>query len=168
MIQSEGKGEAVSFECDVSEEYHCARVVEAAMVNFGRLDILINMVGVHGTQGTAPDVDIKAWKEDMDTNVTSMVMMAKYAIPQMMKNKPAHGGIRGSIVNMGSVAGLQGGTPSLLYPTSKGTVINLTRAMAAHHAKDGIRVNCVCPGLFFLIHSPTFLSPNRKTTRTAA
>ena len=73
-----------------------------------------------------------------------MVLMAKYAIPAMAKND---GEIKGSIVNMGSVAGLKGGTPHLLYPTAKGAVVNMTRAMAAHHAKDGIRVNCVCPGV---------------------
>ena len=54
--------------------------------------------------------------------------------------------MRGSIVNIGSVAGLRGGTPSLLYPTSKGAVVNMTRAMAAQHGGEGIRVNCVCPG----------------------
>jgi NAD(P)-dependent dehydrogenase (short-subunit alcohol dehydrogenase family) len=50
---------------------------------------------------------------------------------------------------MASVAGLKGGTPHLLYPTSKGAVVNMTRAMAAHHAKDGVRVNCVCPGMVY-------------------
>ncbi len=61
----------------------------------------------------------------MRVNVTSMVIMAKYAIPEMLKV----GG--GAIVNLASVAGLTGGHPSLLYPTSKGAVVNLTRAMAA-------------------------------------
>ncbi|CRK20592.1 hypothetical protein BN1723_000405 [Verticillium longisporum] len=56
---------------------------------------------------------------------------------------------KGAIINMGSVAGLKGGTPHLLYPTSKGAIVNMTRAMAAHHAKDGIRVNCVCPGMLY-------------------
>ena len=52
----------------------------------------------------------------------------------------------GAIVNIASVAGLRGGTLNLLYPTSKGAVVNMTRAMAVHHARDNIRVNCVCPG----------------------
>jgi NAD(P)-dependent dehydrogenase (short-subunit alcohol dehydrogenase family) len=76
--------------------------------------------------------------------VTSMVQMVKYCIPAMQRND---GEMKGSIINMGSVAGLKGGTPHLLYPTSKGAVVNMTRAMAAHHAPDGIRVNCVCPGV---------------------
>lgn len=56
---------------------------------------------------------------------------------------------RGSIVNMASVAGIRGGNPHLLYPTSKGAIVNMTRAMAHHHAKEGIRINCVCPGMVY-------------------
>ncbi|HEY3029120.1 MAG TPA: SDR family NAD(P)-dependent oxidoreductase, partial [Bradyrhizobium sp.] len=66
-----------------------------------------------------------------------MMLMAKYAIPEMIRG----GG--GSIINLSSVAGLSGGHPSLLYPTSKGAIVSLTRAMAAHHGRDGIRVNCI-------------------------
>lgn len=54
---------------------------------------------------------------------------------------------RGPLSNMGSIAGLKGGTPHLLYPMSEGAVVNMTRAMPAHHASQGIRVNCVCPGV---------------------
>ena len=79
----------------------------------------------------------------MRINVTSMVMMAKHAIPPMV----AAGG--GAIVNISSVSGLLGGHPSLLYPTSKTAVIGLTRSMAAHHALQGIRVNCICPGTVY-------------------
>ncbi|KAL7003854.1 hypothetical protein EMMF5_006616, partial [Cystobasidiomycetes sp. EMM_F5] len=63
-----------------------------------------------------------------------MVMMARYAIPEMRKNG------RGAIVNMSSVSGLLGGNPSLLYPTSKGAIIQMTRAMAAQHGPENIRV----------------------------
>jgi NAD(P)-dependent dehydrogenase (short-subunit alcohol dehydrogenase family) len=79
----------------------------------------------------------------MRINVASMMLMAKYAIPEMMKS----GG--GSIINLTSIAGLRGGHPSLLYPTSKSAVIGLTRAMAAHHGRDGIRVNCIAPGTVY-------------------
>ena len=87
---------------------------------------------------------MEAWAKGLEINVSSMVQMTKYCIPAMQKNE---GETKGSIVNMGSVAGLKGGTPHLLYPTSKGAVVNMTREMAAHHATDGIRVNCVCPGV---------------------
>ncbi len=144
MIQSEGKGAAIAMSGDVTKNEDCQKIVQAAISTYGRLDILVNNVGVIGPRGTAEDVDMEEWTKGMEVNVSSMVKMAKYSIPEMKKNE---GQWRGSIVNLGSVAGIKGGTPNLLYPTSKGAVVNLTRAMAAHHAKDAIRVNCVCPGM---------------------
>jgi NAD(P)-dependent dehydrogenase (short-subunit alcohol dehydrogenase family) len=138
------KAKAVPLKSDVTKAVDCEAAVEMALKEFGRLDILVNNVGIGGAAGTAVDVDMDAWARGLEINVSSMVQMAKYCIPAMAKNE---GEIRGSIVNMGSVAGLKGGTPHLLYPTSKGAVVNMTRAMAAHHAPDGIRVNCVCPGV---------------------
>lgn len=137
-------GRAIACTGNVTKAADCESVVERALKEFGRLDILINNVGIGGAAGTAVDVDMDAWAIGLEINVSSMVQMAKYCIPAMVKNE---GELKGNIVNMGSVAGLKGGTPHLLYPTSKGAVVNMTRAMAAHHAADGIRVNCVCPGV---------------------
>lgn len=141
-------GDAIAVQGDVTSEADCKRIVETTLERFGRLDILFNCVGVGGASGTAVDVDIGEWAKGMEVNVGSMVLMCKYAIPAMLKNE-RHLGIRGSIVNMASVAGLRGGTPHLLYPTSKGAVVNMTRAMAAHHAADGVRVNAVAPGMVY-------------------
>lgn len=146
-----GRGKAVSRCADVTSADDCAAVVQFAMDEFGRLDILVNNVGVTGPGGTALDTDLEQWAPAFEVNVASMVKMAKFAIPAMMKNEGKEN--RGVIINMGSIAGLKGGTPDLLYPTSKGAVFNMTRAMAAHHARDGIRVNCVCPGV------SSFISP---------
>lgn len=140
------RGRALAFRADVTLENDCQAAVRYAMDHFGRLDILINNVGIGGAAGTAVDVDMVQWAKSMEINVASMVQMAKYSIPQMARNA---GEIKGSIVNMGSVAGLKGGTPHLLYPTAKGAIVNMTRAMAAHHSPEGIRVNCVCPGVSF-------------------
>ncbi|EXJ53710.1 uncharacterized protein A1O5_13066 [Cladophialophora psammophila CBS 110553] len=152
MIRENGSsafpGSVRAFQADVTDEAQCRGVVQAAMDSFGRLDILFNCVGVGGAAGTAVEVDMAAWARSMEINVSSMVMMAKYAIPAMVRNDNDWG-YRGSIINMGSVAGIRGGTPHLLYPTSKGAVVNMTRAMAAHHAPQGIRVNCVCPGMVY-------------------
>jgi NAD(P)-dependent dehydrogenase (short-subunit alcohol dehydrogenase family) len=145
MIEKDGKGVAIAALADVTKEEDCRRVAEMALEKYGRVDILVNNVGVSGPKGTAVEVDMAEWAKGMEINVASMVMMAKCAIPAMLKNE-SDGYWKGSIVNLGSVAGLTGGTPNLLYPTTKGAVINMTRAMAAHHGKDGIRVNCVCPG----------------------
>lgn len=79
-----------------------------------------------------------------------MVLTSRHAIPAMRKSPRSGGGGGGcAIVNMSSVSGMAGGNPSLLYATSKGAIIQMTRAMAVHHGKEGIRVNCVAPGMVY-------------------
>lgn len=142
MIEAEG-GEAITVKADVTDAAACERAVKVAVARFGRLDILVNNVGIGGPVGDATQVDLEAWDRGLRINVTSMMLMARFAVPEMARRKA------GAIVNIASVAGLRGGTPNLLYPVSKGAVVNMTRAMAAHHAADGIRVNCVCPGMLY-------------------
>jgi NAD(P)-dependent dehydrogenase (short-subunit alcohol dehydrogenase family) len=142
MIRDEG-GACLIFQADVTVPEQCAAAVAETVETWGRLDGLVNNVGVGGPPGNAVEVDIAAWDRALRINVTSMMLMAKYAIPEMHKLGA------GAIVNIASVAGLRGGHPSLLYPTSKGAVIQLTRAMAAHHGREGIRVNCIAPGMVY-------------------
>ena len=139
MIAEEGHDSLVVL-ADVTKSADCARIVDQTVERFGHLDTLVNNVGISGPPGTAVEVDEDAWDRAMRVNVTSMMLMAKHAIPQMVRA----GG--GAIVNIASYAGLFGGHPALLYPTTKGAVVNLTRAMAAHHAEQGIRVNAIAPG----------------------
>jgi len=142
MIESEG-GTALVTTADVTDSEACRAAVGAVVEAWGRLDILVNNVGVGGPPGTAVEVDPEEWDRAMRVNVASMMLMAKHAIPELLKQ----GG--GAIVNLASVAGLQGGHPTLLYPTTKAAVIGLTRAMAAHHGPDGIRVNAIAPGMVY-------------------
>lgn len=100
-------------------------------------------MGTGGAQGTVDNVNIDEFNRDFHYNVTSMVQMARYAVPEMRK----HG--KGAIVNMSSVCGMTGGSPSVFYGTSKGAIIQMTRAMAGNHGRDGIRINCVCPGMAY-------------------
>lgn len=158
MIVAEG-GDALAIAADVTRSADCAAIVAAGEARWGRTDILVNNVGVSGPPGTAEEVDPEAWAQGLLVNVTSMMLMAKHAIPAMRRQ----GG--GAIVNLGSVAGLSGGHPALLYPTSKGAVVNMTRAMAVHHAKDGIRVNCVCPGM---VYTPMVQAGGMSAERRAA
>lgn len=160
--QSKGSGMAIAVQANVTDSESCRSVFDSTVSKFGRLDILVNNVGIAGATGTAEEVDMEQWARGLEINVSSMVLMSKFAVPLMRQNEAE---VRGSIVHMGSVAGLKGGTPHLLYPTSKGAIVNMTRAMAAHHSKDGIRVNCVCPGVR-LIDTPSIL--DRQDTNIGA
>jgi NAD(P)-dependent dehydrogenase (short-subunit alcohol dehydrogenase family) len=142
LIAAEG-GTSLVIPCDVAVEEEASAAIRRTVAEWGRLDVLVNNVGIAGPPGSAVEVDIAEWDRALRVNVTSMVIMAKHAIPEMIRS----GG--GSIVNLSSVAGLTGGHPSLLYPTSKGAIVNLTRAMAAHHGRDGVRVNAVAPGMVY-------------------
>lgn len=77
MIEKDGFGKAVAIRADVTNEGECRKCVEFAVEKFGRLDILVNVVGVGGALGTAKDVDMTEWAKSMEINVASMVMMAK-------------------------------------------------------------------------------------------
>jgi len=100
---------------------------------------------VLGAGGSALEADLDDWDRVMAVNVKSMLQMARACLPAMIRQG------RGSIVNVSSIAGLEGGHPNLAYATSKGAVVQLTRALAADHGRDGVRVNCIAPGL---VHTP--------------
>jgi NAD(P)-dependent dehydrogenase (short-subunit alcohol dehydrogenase family) len=160
MIRDEG-GTCLVQKADVTDAAQCQAAVRAAVGTWGRVDALVNNVGVGGPVGNAVDIDLAAFDHAMRINVTSMVAMAKYVIPEMRKLGA------GAIVNIASVAGLRGGHPSLLYPTSKGAVVQLTRAMAAHHGREGIRVNCIAPGMVYtpMVYSRGMTPEQREARR---
>ena len=137
MIQEVG-GEAVAHEADVMASADCRALVELALDQFGRLDLLDNNVGI-GSRGSVVDESEENWRRVMQVNVDSMFLTAKHAIPAMLRG----GG--GAIVNVSSISALR---PRGLttYSVSKGAVIALTRAMAVDHGRENIRVNCVAPG----------------------
>ncbi|OJJ61882.1 hypothetical protein ASPSYDRAFT_75877 [Aspergillus sydowii CBS 593.65] len=142
MIDEDG-GISEVVQADVTDEESCRNAVAKAVEIFGTVHILVNIVGVGGAMGDVTKLDLAAWERDFKINVTSMVLMSRHVVPEMRKNG------RGAIVNMSSVSGLLGGNPSLLYPTTKGAIVQMTRAMAAQHGPENIRVNCVCPGMVF-------------------
>jgi NAD(P)-dependent dehydrogenase (short-subunit alcohol dehydrogenase family) len=104
-----------------------------------RVDVLVNNVGIAGPGGDAVQLDTSKWDRAMAVNVTSVMLVSRYVIPLMRPEG-------GSIVNVSSGAGVRAGHPALLYPTTKAAVLHMSRAMAAHHGAEGIRVNCVAPG----------------------
>jgi NAD(P)-dependent dehydrogenase (short-subunit alcohol dehydrogenase family) len=136
---AEEHGEAEPFAADVTSEAACRAMVERALERWGRLDILVNNVGI-GIAKRITEVTLEEWELQMRVNVTSMVLASKHAIPAMVATA---GG--GSIVNVSSIAS-QRGRGLAPYAASKGAVEALTRAMAADHGRDGIRVNAIAPG----------------------
>ncbi|MDM0022232.1 SDR family NAD(P)-dependent oxidoreductase [Variovorax saccharolyticus] len=142
MIREE-RGDCIVIEADVSSEEACRSAVQDTASAWNRLDILVNNVGTSRVPGNAVDLDVDAWDRGLRLNVTSMMFMARHAIPVMK----ASGG--GSIINISSITAFQGGHPNLFYPTSKGAILNMTRTMAGNHGADGIRVNCIAPGFVY-------------------
>ena len=161
MIKGEG-GEASVMEANVINAEDCRQMAEAAMDLYGRLDVLDNNVGI-SRRGTVLDVSEEDWDFVMGVNVKSIMLCSKYAIPKMIQS-----GNGGSIINISSIAGLRAHS-STPYSTSKAAVQGLTMTMAADHGPDGIRVNCIAPGL---IYSPMVASRMdtdlREIRKTAA
>jgi NAD(P)-dependent dehydrogenase (short-subunit alcohol dehydrogenase family) len=132
-------GQALFLECDVRFADHCRRAVEETLKAFGRLDVLFNNAGVYYPH-TALDCTEEEWDLQIDINLKGAFLMSKYALPGMI----AQG--RGVIINNSSGWGLVGGDAAVAYCASKGGVVLLTKAMAIDHGRQGIRVNCICPG----------------------
>lgn len=141
LIRKDG-GEASVFRADVIRADHCQLMVEAAVERYGRLDILDNNVGII-RRGSVVEVSEEDWDVVMETNVKSIVLASRYAIPKMSES----GG--GSIINISSIGGLRATHRSTPYGASKAAIIGLTFSMAADHGQDNIRVNCIAPGLVY-------------------
>lgn len=121
----------------------CERAVAETLAVFGHLDILFNNAGVvHG--GKADETSEADWAETLAVNVTGVWRMSRLALAHMRERG------YGVIVNNASDWGLVAGRASVAYCTSKGAVIQMTKAMAVDHAREGIRVNAVCPGDTFV------------------
>jgi len=131
-------GRAIFEAADVTRAADCRRAVERTVAGLGGLHILFNNAGII-RRATILDTSEEDWDLTMRVNVKSIYLMCREAIPVMARA----GG--GSIVSTASDWGLVGGTQAAAYCASKGAVVLLTRAMAADHARQNIRINCVCP-----------------------
>ena len=124
---------------DVSDDESVRTAVDRVVDQFGRLDVLVNNAGI-GAQGTVADNDDAEWLRVLDVNLLGAVRVSRAALPHLRRSPAA------AIVNTGSIAATAGLPQRALYSATKGAVLALTRAMAADHLHEGIRVNCVNPG----------------------
>jgi len=134
-IEGEG-GAAFPIEADVVKEEECARAVREAVERAGRLDILVNNVGITGS-GRVTEVDEAAWDRVMAVNVKSALLMTKHALPAMT--------VGGAVVNISSIAIIRP-RHGTVYAVSKAALETLTRATAVQYGGQGVRANGVLPG----------------------
>ena len=162
LIHDEG-GEASVFEADITRAADCQAMVGTATERYGGLHILMNNVAIV-RRGTVIDITEEDWDDVLEVNLKGMMLTSKFAVPAMI----ASGG--GSIINISSIEGLRCGSiaADVPYNASKAGVIGLTTAMAAHHGRDNIRVNCIAPGFLYTpLVAPRLTEESRELRRQA-
>jgi NAD(P)-dependent dehydrogenase (short-subunit alcohol dehydrogenase family) len=134
----EAGGEALAVETDVSDPKAVERMTAAAIDRFASIDVLLNNAAVQVNK-TIEETTFEEWNRQRAVNVGGIFLGSKYLLPHLRRT-------RGAIINMSSVNGFFVEPMCAGYCATKGAIIALTKAMAIDHGKDGIRVNCICPG----------------------
>jgi NAD(P)-dependent dehydrogenase (short-subunit alcohol dehydrogenase family) len=136
-----GAGDNATFiECDVCREDQVKSSIEQTAKTFGRLTTIVNCAGVVQVK-QLHELDVADWDRLMDINVKAIFLSIKHGIPHLRKNT------RSYIVNIGSVGSFVAQSSTPAYTASKGAVMMLSKSIALDYAADGVRCNCICPGI---------------------
>lgn len=133
-----GGGRALAVRCDVADPAAVEELVKKTIAAFDGLDVLVNNAAIQVSK-TIEDTTPEEWNRQMAINVGGVFLCSKYFLPHLKKS-------RGAIVNMSSVNGFFVEPLCAGYCATKGAIIALTKAMAIDHGREGVRVNCICPG----------------------
>ncbi len=131
---------ALAVRTDVTRAADLLAMADRTQAEFGRIDILVNNAGIHRSMHTA-DVTEAHWDRLLAVNAKGVFFASQAVLPHMVRAK------RGNIISLASMAGKIGLKTSLVYGVTKAAVISMTKSLALAHAADGIRANCVCPGI---------------------
>jgi NAD(P)-dependent dehydrogenase (short-subunit alcohol dehydrogenase family) len=133
-------GKASFRSCDVAEPEQVTALVDGAVADFGRLDVLVNDAGISGGSRRLHELDIDAWDRTIAVNLRGTFLCARAAIPHLLRRP------RSAMINIASTYGIIGAPMAPSYCASKGGIVNLTRQLAVDYSPDGLRVNAICPG----------------------
>jgi NAD(P)-dependent dehydrogenase (short-subunit alcohol dehydrogenase family) len=135
-------GDVFALRVNVADESEVRTMYEATSARFGGVDVLYNNAGISpGDDASILDTSVEAWERVQDVNTKGVFLCCKYGIPYLLER----GG--GSVINVASFVALLGAaTSQISYTASKGAVISMSRELAVQFAREGIRVNALCPG----------------------
>ncbi|XP_052788396.1 17-beta-hydroxysteroid dehydrogenase 14-like [Mya arenaria] len=138
-ISCNGPGKIIYMKCDVNDEAQVKTCLDKVIEKYGQIDCIVNNVGTHPGNANIDDISVHDFRKLLELNVVSHFTMYKYGLPHLRKTK-------GSVVNIASLSGTHGQRASATYSCTKGAIPAMARTLAIDEAKNGVRINTICPG----------------------
>ncbi len=155
VVREAGR-KAVAVAGDISQEAHCQQLVQRAIQEFGKLDILVNNAAFQRTYGSITEIPAEELQYTFATNIFSMFYLCKAAMPHLKEGA--------SIINTSSIEAVQPEPMLLAYASTKGAIVNFTKGLAKEMAPKGVRVNSVAPGPVWTPLIPSTMPPEQVSS----